>query len=147
MRGPRSVCFHEDRCTKNKRMIWIAMHGLFLTCTENSFLFCTHTYIILKQTHICLEENVSTWKGDHLFMVVNSHPHRSLAWNQVPLHPCISLTARTCFLPIEHLFYIQTTLTSPILLLGTRRFDWWKELEIKISCYCPFKLMVLIIEY
>jgi hypothetical protein len=36
-----------------------------------------------------------------------------------PCAPCISLTPRTCFPATEHLFYIKTTLTSPILLLVT----------------------------
>jgi hypothetical protein len=38
-----TVCYHVDRCTKNKRMIRIPMCGLFLTCTENPFLFIEHT--------------------------------------------------------------------------------------------------------
>jgi hypothetical protein len=42
LEGDVTVRYHEDRCTKNKRMIRIPKHGLFLTCTENSFLFCTH---------------------------------------------------------------------------------------------------------
>jgi hypothetical protein len=37
-----AVCYHENWCTKNKRMIRIPTRGLFLSCTENSFLFCTH---------------------------------------------------------------------------------------------------------
>jgi hypothetical protein len=39
-----AVRYHEDRCTKNKCMIWIPMLGLFLTCTDNSF-FILHTHI------------------------------------------------------------------------------------------------------
>jgi hypothetical protein len=36
------ACHHEVQYTKNKRTFRIPMRGLFLTCTENSFLFLTH---------------------------------------------------------------------------------------------------------
>jgi hypothetical protein len=38
-----TVRYHEDQCTKKKHMFRIPTCGLFLTCTENSFLFCKHT--------------------------------------------------------------------------------------------------------
>jgi hypothetical protein len=41
----------------NKCMIWIPMCGLFLTCTDNSFLF--HTYIHkIKKVCICLKGKI-----------------------------------------------------------------------------------------
>jgi hypothetical protein len=33
------VRYHEDHCTKNKHMFQVLTRVLFLTCTENSFLF------------------------------------------------------------------------------------------------------------
>jgi hypothetical protein len=36
--------YHEDPSTENRRMIQIPTHGLFLTCTENSF-YSAQTYI------------------------------------------------------------------------------------------------------
>jgi hypothetical protein len=83
---PILVCYHEDRCTQNKRMIRILMHGLFLTCTENSF-FSAHIYTILKRVHICLKDKYSYLKRRSLFTVANSHLLRSLAWSQLPLRP------------------------------------------------------------
>jgi hypothetical protein len=69
------VSSHEDW---NKRMIRILTRGLFLTCTENSFLFCIH-----KQSRavafLLKERNTLTWKGGLFFMEANSHPPRSLA--------------------------------------------------------------------
>jgi hypothetical protein len=37
------ITMRPPRHTKNKCMVQIPTRGLFLTCTENSFLFCTHT--------------------------------------------------------------------------------------------------------
>ncbi len=89
--------YHVDRCTKNKRMFLIPMRGLFLTCSESSFLVCTHkqipsgcvfTYLKKKER----KRNTLTWKGGPLFMVANSHPLRSLAWSQLSCTPCSSIT-------------------------------------------------------
>jgi hypothetical protein len=64
-----TVRYHEDQYTKNKRMFWIPSHGLFLTCTESSFLFCTLT----KKISGCLfvKRKYLTWKGNPLFMAEN----------------------------------------------------------------------------
>ncbi len=37
-----TVPYHEDQCTKNKRMFQNPTHSLFLTCTDNFFFFA-HT--------------------------------------------------------------------------------------------------------
>jgi hypothetical protein len=50
-----TVCYDVDWCTKNKRMIRVLSRGLFLTCTENPFLLCTHN-IKLRAGAYCLEE-------------------------------------------------------------------------------------------
>ncbi len=85
------VCYHVDQCTMNKRMIQIPKCGLFLTCTESSFLLCTHNirlrasvYLLNRKKEVPLLGMVH---GGPLFMVANSHPLRSLAWSQLPLRP------------------------------------------------------------
>jgi hypothetical protein len=124
------VCYHEDWCTKNKRMFWIPMRGLFLSCTENSFLFCTH----IKN------------KADAYLKEVSYLERRSLVRREFPIlsgpllevncpcAACISLAPCTRFPPIEHLFYIKTPLTSPILLSGTRIY-------FILSGFCYFLLL------
>jgi hypothetical protein len=37
------IRYYVDRCTKNKCMIRITTHVLFLTCTESPFLLIKHT--------------------------------------------------------------------------------------------------------
>jgi hypothetical protein len=116
-------------------MIQILTHGLFLTCTENSF-YSAHKHIIFERVHFCLQENILTWKDDHLFMVANHHPHRSLAWSKLPLRsvhvPCPPnpLPANRAFI-----FTYRRTLTSPILLLGSwvykKRISYWLQ-----KCKC-----------
>ncbi len=94
------------------------MRGLFLTCTENSFFYSVHTYknqavgYSIQESNLLRKAIPCSWRQI-------PHPLRSLAWSQLPLRPCISLTPRTCFPPTEYLFYIKVTLTSPILLSGT----------------------------
>ncbi len=36
------VHYHEDRCTKNKRMFQIPMHGFIFNLHRELFLFWTH---------------------------------------------------------------------------------------------------------
>jgi hypothetical protein len=97
--------------------------SIFNLHRELFFILHTHIkssgYIFTKKKHL-------TWKGDPLLMVANSHPLKS-----VVCALCISLTPRTHFPPTEHLFYMKTTLTSPILLLSTMRnilFKWTHSL-------------------
>jgi hypothetical protein len=99
-------------------MIRLSAHGLFLTC-ELFFLFCTHIHR-LKQVRICL-------KGKLSYLERRSLVHGGkFPSSQVP---CLKWTAlalltlpsppRIRFPPTEHLFYKQTTLTSPMLLSDT----------------------------
>jgi hypothetical protein len=39
--------YHIDWCTKNKRMIWIPTHCLFLTCAESPSLLNAHNIKII----------------------------------------------------------------------------------------------------
>ncbi len=73
--------YHEDRCTKIKRIIRFPTCGLFL------FAQAAHIYITQTGLYLLKRKNYLIWKGDPLFMVANFHPHRSLAWSQLPLHP------------------------------------------------------------
>ncbi len=69
-------------------MFRIPTHGLFLTCTENSFLFWTHVKSSWCIFTTCWKgNNLCTWKGDSYFMVRIPHPLRSLAWSLLPLRP------------------------------------------------------------
>jgi hypothetical protein len=91
--------------------------GLFWTCTENSFLF-EHTYIF-KWVHICLL--IKKWT--HLL-----GKEIPFSWRQISTQvPCSKQTALG---PLRFLsplvlasrikfLHTKTTLTSPILLLGT----------------------------
>ncbi len=88
----RIVCYHEDWCTKNKRMFWIPMRGLFLSSTENSFLFCTH---IKNKADAYFKKSILIGKAIPCSPWI-PNPFRSLAWSQLslrclhfprPLHP------------------------------------------------------------
>jgi hypothetical protein len=103
--GIACVHYHEDRCTKNKSMFWVLRRGLFLTCTENSFLYFSHTNImsgcvLIKERN--QKENTLTWKAVPCLWWPISHPLRSLAWSQLPLHPLLFPPPRICFPPKGH---------------------------------------------
>jgi hypothetical protein len=96
----KTVHYHKDWLTKNKRMFRFPAFGLFLTCTENSFL-SGHTYIF-KWEHICYwkKRNPLTWEECPSFMAAN-FPSTQVACSKptalCPLHfpsspmpaPCI----------------------------------------------------------
>jgi hypothetical protein len=114
-----AVRYHEDWCTKNKRMFRISTCGLFLTCTANSFLFWTH---IKKLVHICylLEQNTLLGKAIPFSWYKFPTLWGPLLVVNCPCAPCISLTSHTSFPNTEHLLlYTKTTLTSPVLLSET----------------------------
>jgi hypothetical protein len=101
------VRYHVDRCTMYKRMIWTPTRRLFLPCTESLLYYPAHTIqnIMISECVLSTRKKYTlTWKGSPLLMVLNSHPHRSLAWSQLPLSLLALLTPRTRFLPTGHLF-------------------------------------------
>ncbi len=60
------VHYHVDQCTKNKHMIWIPTHGLFLTYTKSPFLSCTYNMGLMAGAYLLKEKkekNYLTWKG------------------------------------------------------------------------------------
>jgi hypothetical protein len=96
------VQYHVDRCTMNKRMIWILTRGLFLPCTESLLFYPAHTIqnIMISECVLSTRKKYTlTWKGGPLLMVANSHPPRSLAWSLLPFVP-----SSPHFLPTGHLF-------------------------------------------
>ncbi len=88
LRDPRRKgCLHVDWWAKNKRMYWVLMHGLFLTCTKES-LFIKHTGIhVIKilRSHVCsMKRKPLTWNVGSLSMVAYPHPCWSLAQSKLP---------------------------------------------------------------
>jgi hypothetical protein len=103
---------HEDQCTKNKRMICIPMRGLFLACTENSFLFCSHIHKF-RWVRISLEGRSLVHGGKFPLLT------GPLLEANCPCAPCISLTPAPAPTNRAFIFYSQMILTSLMLLLGT----------------------------
>ncbi len=101
-------CFPPcNQCTKNKSMIQIPTHALFLTCAKR-LLFVSSTHNVNKIISRCRLSTSKmcslTSKGSLLLMVVNPHPPWSLACSQLPLCPLLPPHPRTHFPPKGHLF-------------------------------------------
>jgi hypothetical protein len=101
----RTVCYHEDQFTKNKRMFRTLMLGLFLTCTKDSLLFWTHMFTLVhvcywlkEETHLLRKAGLFSWRRI-------SHPHRSLSQSQLPCTPLHFPNPLACYLHTAHLFF------------------------------------------
>jgi hypothetical protein len=96
-------------------MIRILTRGFFLTCTEKTFLFCTHMYIYITQAgmYSYLERLSLVHGGEFPSSQVPCLKSTAL----VPLAFASPSAAASCQQCIY--FYIQITFTSPILLSGT----------------------------
>jgi hypothetical protein len=93
--------------------------GLVPSHIMSVHLFILHTH---KKSSVCVfaKRQYLTWIGDPLFMAANSPSSQVPCLKSTALAPlAFSITSRTSFPPIEHLFYVKTTLTSPILLSDT----------------------------
>jgi hypothetical protein len=122
-----TVPYHEDFCTKNKRMFQIPTLSLFLTCTENPFLF-EHTYIFLNESAFYLlvkNRNPLIWEGSPSFMVANVPSTQVPCSKPTALRPLRFPTPPQAHYPhTEHLvLHTKTTLTCPILLSRTPTYS------------------------
>jgi hypothetical protein len=82
------VRYHEDLCSKNKRMFRISTLGLFLICTERSLLFeYTHVFKRPHFTHWLKIRNPLTWDGSPSFMVANVPSTQVLCSKSTALRP------------------------------------------------------------
>jgi hypothetical protein len=96
------VHYHVDQCTKNKYMIWIPTHGLFLTYTKSPFLSCTYNMGSMPGAYLLKEKkekNYLTWKGGPCLWwgipILSGHLLKSPAFMPLPfLHPPHPLPAK-----------------------------------------------------
>jgi hypothetical protein len=100
-------------------MFQILTSGLFLTFTENSFLFCTHikssgcVFAVAKRSNLLGKAIHFSWRRI-------LYPLRSLVPSQLSLRALHFPHPHTYFPHTEHLLlHTKTTFPSPILLSGT----------------------------
>jgi hypothetical protein len=91
-------------------MFQIPTLGLFLTCTENSFLF-EHTYVFKQERiYLLIKKQKPSYLGRKSFFHGSGHPLRSFAQSQLPCAPFVFPHPGAHFPHTEHLFlHTKTT--------------------------------------